>query len=126
MAKSGTIGIDVGGTKTLFALFDGDFRPLEEIKIKTPTDERTAFSRAIRENVGALVQEAKRGKMKVSAIGVGCAGHIEVETGIVRFSPNIPQLKDFSFRQALKKLNDAPVYPTVAALFISTPPDLIK
>jgi predicted NBD/HSP70 family sugar kinase len=35
MGKPGSIGIDVGGTKTLFALFNDQFQVLEEVKLKT-------------------------------------------------------------------------------------------
>jgi len=35
MAQTGYIGIDVGGTKTLFALFDRKLKLVEETKVKT-------------------------------------------------------------------------------------------
>jgi predicted NBD/HSP70 family sugar kinase len=35
MSKRGAIGIDIGGTKSLFALFDEKFNVVEEIKLKT-------------------------------------------------------------------------------------------
>jgi predicted NBD/HSP70 family sugar kinase len=39
MARLGTIGIDIGGTKIMFGLFDEKFRAIAEIKIKTQSNK---------------------------------------------------------------------------------------
>src|SRR5438128_9764115 len=109
MPKHGSIGIDVGGTKTLFALFDSAFDLLEEIKIETPAARKQDFAKGVNESVKALMQEASARRLKIAAVGVGCAGSVNTKTGVVKSSPNIPVLKNFSFREALTKLTHARV-----------------
>ncbi len=113
MAKnSGFIGIDIGGTKSLFALFDEKFALLEEIKRPTHAEKgrSRAFRAMFRKSVKQLLRRAARRKLTVDAIGVGCAGLINHEKAIVRISPNVDFLKGFSFRSALKPVTKARVF----------------
>jgi glucokinase len=119
MPKTGAIGIDVGGTKTLFALFDDSFELVDQIKERTET-EKQAFTSNLITKVGALLKKADKTGLTVKAIGAGVAGDVNTDKGLVRSSPNIPALEDFSFRKALAKLTDLDVgvYNDVnAALF---------
>jgi len=114
MAKQhfATIGIDIGGTKSLFALFDEKFALIEEIKCPTHAKRGggQAFRKMFRDSVRKLLKVAKRRKLVVPSIGIGCAGLIDYDTGVVRVSPNVAFLKGFSFRSALKSLTKAKVY----------------
>jgi glucokinase len=105
MRKQGVIGIDVGGTKTLFVLFDERFRLIEKIKVKTPARDKADFVRLLTRSFARLAEKASRKGMKVSAVGVGCAGSIDPRTGVVRSAANIPALENFSFRKELRKAN---------------------
>jgi predicted NBD/HSP70 family sugar kinase len=59
--EKGSIGIDVGGTKTLFALFDPRFRLEDEIKIKTHDSENAKhFAAAVSESLGYLLKKAEK------------------------------------------------------------------
>src|SRR6059036_677406 len=80
--KSFVIGIDVGGTKIRFALFDRSFRVIDEIKAKTAANNPKDFAAQVRESTEKLLRSRS-----VSTIGVGCAG-----------SANIPALQRFSFQ----------------------------
>ena len=66
MAKLGTIGIDIGGTKTLFALFDEKFSVVEEIKVKTqPEKGEKAFTKRLVEH---LRKESSASSVRGTAI----------------------------------------------------------
>src|SRR5581483_9490842 len=101
MPRNATIGIDVGGTKLLFVLFDDTFKPIEEIKIRTPKEKKSEFTEAIVEFVKKLGQSAAKQDLEVTAVGVGCSGKVDPETGFVHNSPNIPALHNFSFEKTL-------------------------
>src|SRR5262245_4328326 len=98
--KRASIGIDVGGTKSLFVLFDSSFKVVDEIKIKTPK-EKESFVRSVNVCIGKLIDTSAAKQLRVTALGVGCAGTIDTKKGIVRTSPNLPALENFSFEQAI-------------------------
>jgi len=83
-----SIGIDVGGTKTLLALFDSHVQVLAELKFRTHPEKGgiKAFERALREALRQLLAEAAKRRLEVRSIGVGCAGDIDLRRGVVRSS----------------------------------------
>jgi len=101
--RRGAIGIDVGGTKLLFALFDESFGLIRQIKIKTPKEKKKDFVQGLVESFDELSHEAGKKGFEIAAIGVGCAGSVDHKNGIVHSSPNIPAIKDFSFAKALNQ-----------------------
>jgi glucokinase len=106
------IGIDIGGTKSLFALLDADFRILAEEKFRSHPEKGgvRAFEKLMRGAVRKLIAEAARRGLKVKVVGVGCAGDIDMKAGIVRSSPNLTFLEGFAFRAKLEKLTGARVF----------------
>ena len=116
MAKNGAkrayLGMDVGGTKSLFALFNGKFEVLAAEKFRTHPDKggAKAFTREMSAAVELLLKEARKRKLEVEVVGVGCAGDIDMKGGIVRGSPNLAFLKDYPFRDKLKRLTGAKVF----------------
>lgn len=113
MAKNkGSIGIDIGGTKSLFALFDEKFALIEEIKEKTHADKGRgrAFRSMFRASVERLLKDAAKRKIDVRAIGVGCAGLVDYDSATVRVSPNVSFLKNFKFRDALATVTKVKVF----------------
>ena len=100
------IGIDIGGTKSLFALFDERFEVVAQEKLPThPVKGSTkAFTAMLRGAVEDLLRTAKRKRLQVLAAGVGCAGDINVRKGVVRFSPNIRFLDDYPMRARLERI----------------------
>jgi len=102
--RKATIGIDLGGTKILFVLFDDRFRVLAEIKLKTkPERGEERFRRVLGRSAKALMREAKKRGLKVVGLGAGCPGVVDEERGLLREAPNIPFVKDFPFRRVLQK-----------------------
>jgi glucokinase len=106
------IGIDVGGTKTLLALFDPGFEVLMEDKFRTHPEKGglRAFEKTLFRSIEALLRRARREKLAVKYVGVGCAGDIDLEKGIVRRSPNLTFLDGYPFREKLQKLTSARVF----------------
>jgi glucokinase len=106
MPKTCTIGIDVGGTKTLVALFDKQFKVLEETKIRTPGADRDKFTAFLNETVAAFDKKARKLQLKLAAIGVGFAGLVDSEKNIVRSAPNLPAMESFSPQTAFADMED--------------------
>ncbi len=110
MPKRATVGIDIGGTKTLFALFDEKFGLIEEIKEKTrATKGEKNFSAMLADALGALVKTAKKKDLAILAVGVGCTGTVDTKTGEVKKSPHIPFLEKYPLKSRLNKLASANV-----------------
>lgn len=108
--KDYSIGIDIGGTKILAAVFDRKFKTLAEIKLKTRTDKgEEYFLDSVHEAVDVALKEAGVKVGRVVGAGVGCPGFIDEERGIVLASPNIPFLKSYALSKRLSKRIYAPV-----------------
>lgn len=102
--KKGIVGIDIGGTKTLLALFDEKFKVLSDVKIKTQADKgEERFTEKLLEAVESLMKAAKNEDLGLVGIGAGCAGLIDDEKGVIALSPNIPFLKDYPLSSRLAK-----------------------
>jgi glucokinase len=104
-----SIGIDVGGTKTLLALFDAELEVLAESKFRTHPEKGgiKAFERALAAELEALARIARKRNLALKHVGVGCAGDIDLRKGIVRSSPNLTFLDGYPFRERLEKLTGA-------------------
>ena len=111
-AKRGYIGIDIGGTKSLYALFDADFELIAEEKLKTHPDKGgvRAFTKAMEAAVASLLREAKRRNLEVRYLGVGCAGDIDLGTGTIRRSPNLALLDGYPLHDKLERASGAKVF----------------
>ena len=110
--ETAVLGIDVGGTKTLLALFDSSFEVLAEDKFRTHPDKGglEAFEKMLRASLDKLLREARRQNLEVRYVGVGCAGDIDMKKGIVRRSPNLTFLDGYPFRDRMESLTKARVF----------------
>jgi glucokinase len=97
------IGIDIGGSKLLFILFDESFTSIERIKLKTPKAGKTEFAAIVAQAVKKLCRIASKRGYAVKCIGVGSAGDVNIRTGVVQSSANIPALHKFSFKRTLSE-----------------------
>ena len=111
-ARRASIGIDIGGTKSLYALFDDNFKVLAQEKLRTVPDKggRKAFSKSLRHTIRNLMDEADKQGLKVKYVGVGCAGDIDLKRGIIRDSPNLSCLNGYPLREKLERLTGARVF----------------
>jgi glucokinase len=90
------IGIDIGGTKIQGAVFDGK-KVLKELTIVTP---KTAadFSYSLK-HLAAFLSAGQ----KISGIGIGMAGAINIKRKVAVYSPNIKYIKNFDFKSLFGK-----------------------
>ena len=102
------IGIDIGGTNTKLGLVDGDGNVAGRRNILTQAGSGPAKSL---HRIAAAVDRL-RGKRRVRSIGVGCAGLVDHETGIVRVPPNLPGWNGTAIGDILSKGTGLPVYCT--------------
>jgi glucokinase len=100
------IGIDVGGTKSLFALFDHRFEVVAQEKFRSHPEKggRKAYVENFDASIKCLMRKARKAKLKVKVVGVGCAGDIDMKRGVVRRSPNLGFLDGFEIRKRVERL----------------------
>ncbi len=108
--RSVVVGVDLGGTKILSAVFDDDLRKIARKKTKTAA---VNGSDAVLDNVslsvaGAL-DKAKIPMADVDAIGVAVPGVFDRSTGVIIQTPNLP-LSDYPLKAALEQHFSRPVW----------------
>lgn len=98
-----SIGVDLGGTNLRIAAVDEQGTLLEKVTLNTKVSLGRDY--VIGEMCGAI--QAMSDKYKNSAplvgIGVGVPGIIDIETGLVRDSPNLPDWIDYPARAAIEQ-----------------------
>jgi glucokinase len=84
------IGVDLGGTKVLAALFDQNLKLLARSKQPTGAEggPQGVFAR-IQQTVDAVIREAKVDPHQIHGLGFGVPGQIVPNSTIVRFAPNL-------------------------------------
>jgi glucokinase len=90
------LGVDVGGTKLLAVVVDGDGAVVSEQKVARPRG-----GDAVVETVAGLAAD-------VDAIGLGIAGLVD-RGGVLRVAPNLAEIEDFPFRDRLADRLGRPV-----------------
>lgn len=105
------IGIDLGGTKILTALIDkNDGKVVHFVKKKTKKEKGAEnIMRKMIETIKIVLEEANVDKSEISSIGVGAAGQIDRENGIIIGAPNLDCF-DFHIKDSLEKEFQIPVY----------------
>lgn len=90
MSSKYVIGVDLGGTKILTALADQEGKILQRVLVDTGANEpaEKVVERIIT-TVERVIREAGVEKTDVQRIGVGSPGPLDIQQGIVLFSPNL-------------------------------------
>lgn len=111
-AKRAYIGIDIGGTKSLYALFDANFEVLAEEKLPTHPEKggAKAFTSTLAGTLRRLMRAAGKRGLKVRYVGVACAGDIDLKRGIIRSSPNLSFLDGYPLREKLERFTGAKTF----------------
>ena len=106
------IGIDIGGTKTLYALLNQGFEVIAEEKLRSRDgdDPLAAFEKGLEASLAKLMKEAKRRKLKVDFVGAGIAGQADFRKGDIRRAANLEFLDGYPLGKRLKKLTGAKVF----------------
>jgi len=107
--KRPTIGMDLGGTNIQCGLVDAKGKILARDDTKTKADRGgDAVVERMIELIDDVLDKAKLKLDDVAAIGVGAAGAVDVNTGIVVVAPNL-RWNNFPLREKLRKKLDCPV-----------------
>ena len=104
--KSWAIGIDLGGTKTEVTQVDGSGTPQE--KFLFPTNVKGGAEAIIKEIIAAVKLLIDRVGSPPVGVGIGVAGQVDAETGVVLFAPNL-NWRDVPLRIQLSKDLGVPV-----------------
>jgi glucokinase len=110
--RKAAIGIDIGGTKSLYALLDEGFEVIAEEKLRSFPEKGglKAFERGMKKAIGRLLAEARARKLDVRVAGVGCAGRIDLRKGVVLKAPNLPFLDGYPMGERVGKLTGGKVF----------------
>jgi glucokinase len=99
------VGIDIGGTKTAFMVWDCDRESvLVEHAVATPTEiGPNAFVEGLAEEITALLARVERAPEALVAIGVAVPGLVDVAAGKVIEAGNLAGWVDFPLRECLRE-----------------------
>lgn len=102
--KRYTLGIDVGGTKTAYGLFDGDMTMIDKRVTKTntalsPSDMLDEMALICKE----MLNENSIGVDALKGVGAGFPCHIDYEKGISIFGSNLPTWENVPVKEMLSK-----------------------
>ena len=97
------IGVDLGGTNLRIAAVDSNGKVLE--KITTSTQVARGRDQVIDEMCVAIqeVVGKQRNAGELAGIGIGVPGIIEMQTGMLRESPNLPGWHNYPVRDEIQR-----------------------
>jgi len=98
-----TIGIDAGGTKVAYGLFDSKSNIVDRHRHTTDADtDGPAFSDTLIRNINYLMEKNKLTFDHLEGVGVGMPSFIECETGYIFMTSAMPRIKDFNMKKYLE------------------------
>lgn len=110
--KSNFIGIDLGGTNIKAALVNTDTGEISHT-VAAPTQAQEGHDAVIARMAGLVDEIAQAGglkKTRLSGVGVGIPGLLDLEHGLTLFLPNLPgNWRSVPVRDELARLTDLPV-----------------
>ncbi|MBB6716576.1 ROK family protein [Clostridium gasigenes] len=108
MEKKYVVGVDLGGTKIYTALVDLEGNVKNEIVIKTEADQgEVAVLNKILNTIDTVLNNVDINE--VAAIGIGSPGPLDVENGLIVYTPNLP-FKNFNIVKPIKEKYNVPTY----------------
>jgi glucokinase len=107
--KQFAIGVDLGGTNMRIAAVDADGKQLELITTSTEVKRgRDYVVGDICDAIRALRQKFD-GKYQFAGTGIGVPGIIDMDTGTVHQSPNLPDWTNYPVRDEIRRRIDSQV-----------------
>ncbi|MDP9268009.1 MAG: ROK family protein [Acidobacteriota bacterium] len=103
------IGVDLGGTNLRVAAVDDSGKLLE--KVTSGTEVGKGRDQVIQDMTTVILELAMKFQHagKLAGIGVGVPGIIDMRTGMLRESPNLPGWHDYPVRDEIERRLKAPV-----------------
>jgi glucokinase len=103
-----SIGVDLGGTNLRAAAIDHCGKVLE--KVEGATHLSAGRDAVVADIVASILKlRSSGGAGRLVGIGIGMAGFIVIEKGIIVQSPNLPGFENFAIRDEIERLLQAPV-----------------
>lgn len=104
------VGVDLGGTKISTALSDLNGEVISQTTVPTNANEgEIPVLNRIIESVDKVIKDGNVTYKEVKAIGIGVPGALDIEKGVILFTPNLP-FKNFNVVEPLKKKFEMPVF----------------
>lgn len=104
------VGVDIGGTSVKIGVVRGDGGRFEVVKqAAIPTQAGDPGEVFVRRVAAAVRELLATTGLKAAGVGLGCPGLITPEPGVVRKSPNLPNLMGFPLREQLAREVGLPV-----------------
>jgi len=84
------VGFDLGGTKMLATVFDGEVQPIGRKRRKTKGHEgaKSGVKRIV-EAIDQALEDAGYPRDSVQGIGIGCPGPLDLDRGVIVDAPNL-------------------------------------
>ena len=101
------IGIDIGGTKIEAALIDKKGKVHDRYRIATKSI--SGYRSVLKHLITVVNAISTKNKLKEYVVGIGVAGQITKETGVIKYSPNL-NWHNVKLKQDLSKIIKQPVY----------------
>ena len=99
-----TIGIDVGGTSTVYGVFDANKNVIKRLKHPSNADlAPELFFDSLAGNIKALMSECKIKAENILGIGLGMPSFILYDEGYIVKTANLTKIKDFPARSYLSE-----------------------
>lgn len=93
------MGCDIGGTNVKLGLVDSSGKVVQGLVLPSPSrKEPPAMVALLKQGCGVLAREGK-----IIGLGIGIAGVIDFERGIVHTSPNLSRWKEVPFQRMVEK-----------------------
>lgn len=111
MIQKCTIGIDLGGTKTAFALISDKGNILKEIRVDTNPEGGEFILDSLLKNSIELSEYSKMNNYDLVAIGIGSPGRVDTKNGIViDCTPNLKNWQGVNIKEFFKEKFNIPVF----------------
>lgn len=109
--KKYVIGIDVGGTKTLYGVFDENMELIGHLQSSTDAELHVdQFMDRVTAHVNELLGNAGISAEEVRGIGAAFPSHIDFNRGYILETCDIPSLNNLPARDLLEKRLNIPVW----------------
>lgn len=105
------IGIDVGGTKIAYGLYNDDYQLMEEmITPSMPEKEPFEMLDTMNDQVDLLLKKTDVSKNELKGIGAVLPGHINYSQGLIITCANLPKWRNIFARHELEQRLEVPVF----------------
>lgn len=102
--KEYSIGIDVGGTKIAYGLFDGGRNLIKKYRVASDASlSAEAFFDHMAQMIQKIMEENELSKDALRGIGIGMPSYVLYEQGKIVKTANLPQIHDFLAKEYLLK-----------------------